>query len=68
MYMYTENIYGSQHINNKKKTLKNSYLYIGVSERLLFNIKWAMFQQEQVTFQWDDDVHLVLDQHAELDF
>ena len=29
----------------------------------------AISWQEQVNFQWDDDeVHFVLDQHAELDF
>ena len=24
--------------------------------------------QQQVNFQWDDEVHFVLDQHTELDF
>ena len=29
----------------------------------------AISWQEQVNFQWDDDeVHFILDQHAELDF
>jgi hypothetical protein len=37
-----------------------------VSERLLFNAKWALFK---VTFWWDDDdVRFVLEQHADLDF
>ena len=35
----------------------------------MFNDKGAIFQWEQVTFQWvNDDNHLVLDQHAESDF
>jgi hypothetical protein len=41
-----------------------------VSEWLLFNANSAIFQlwREQVNFQWDDDeVCIVLDQHAELD-
>jgi hypothetical protein len=45
-----------------------------VSEWLLFNANSAIFStamswREQVNFQWDDDeVRLVLDQHAKLDF
>jgi hypothetical protein len=44
-----------------------------VSEWLLFNPNSATFLAiswwEQVNLQWDDDeVHFVLDQHAELDF
>jgi len=44
-----------------------------VREWLLFNTNSAIFQLyhgwEQVIFQWyDDEVHFVLDQHAELDF
>ena len=40
-----------------------------VSEWLLFNANSAIFQLEQVNFQWDDDeVQIVLDQHAGLDF
>ena len=39
-----------------------------LSEWLLFNAKWgvflAIYWKEQVTFQWDDDVRFVLDQHA----
>jgi len=39
-----------------------------MSEWLLFNANSAIFQLYQVNFQWDDDeVHFVLDQHAELD-
>jgi hypothetical protein len=45
-----------------------------MSEWVLFNTKHINFSAiswwEQVIFQWDDDdeVHFVLDQHAELDF
>jgi hypothetical protein len=43
-----------------------------VSDWLLFNGNSAIFSMswwKQVNFQWDDDeVRLVLDQHAELDF
>ena len=44
-----------------------------VSEWLLFNANSAIFSaiswREQVNFQWnDDEVHFVLDQHAELNF
>jgi hypothetical protein len=41
-----------------------------VSEWLLFNVNSAVISwREHVNFQWDDDeVHFVLDQHAELDF
>ena len=44
-----------------------------MSEWLLFNANSAICSaiswREQVNFQWDDDeVHFVLDQHAELDF
>jgi hypothetical protein len=36
---------------------------------LLFNANSAIFQREQVNFQWDDDdVRFVLDTHAELEF
>jgi hypothetical protein len=43
-----------------------------VSEWLLFNANSAIFSavswREQVNFQWDDEeVHFLLDQHAELD-
>jgi hypothetical protein len=39
-----------------------------VSERLLLNANSAISWREQVNFQWDDDeVRLILDQHAELD-
>jgi hypothetical protein len=50
-------------------TLQN---LLWVSEWLLFNSNSSIFQlyHEQVNFHWDDDddVHFVLDQHAELDF
>ena len=43
-----------------------------VSEWLLFNAKWAIFQPyhgQTSNIRWnDDDVHFVVDQHAELDF
>ena len=40
-----------------------------MSEWLLFNIKWAIFQLYQVKFQWEDDeVLFVLDKLAEFDF
>ena len=44
-----------------------------VSEWVLLNANSANSQlyhgEEQVNFQWDDDeVHFILDQHAELDF
>jgi hypothetical protein len=40
-----------------------------VSAWLLFNANSAIFQLEQVNFQWDDDeIRFVLDQHAALDF
>ena len=44
-----------------------------LSEWLLHNANLAVFSarswREQVNFQWDDDeVHFVLDQHAELNF
>jgi hypothetical protein len=39
-----------------------------IVKRQLSNFS-AISWREQVNFQWDDDeVHLVLDQHAELDF
>jgi hypothetical protein len=41
---------------------------IKYNERLLFNAKWAIIQL-QVIYPWDDeDVRLLLDQLAELDF
>ena len=47
----------------------SAVLMMIVSEGLLFNANSAISQQEQVNFQWDDDeVRIVLDQHAELDF
>ena len=43
-----------------------------VSEWLLFNANSAIFQlnhgDEQVNFQWDDEVRFVLDKHAWLNF
>jgi hypothetical protein len=42
-----------------------------VSEWLLLNVKWAIFQlyhdENKVTFNDDNDVRFVLDQHAYLD-
>ena len=42
-----------------------------VSERLLFNVKWAIFQLyngEQITCWWNiDDACFVLDQHVQED-
>ena len=35
-----------------------------IIQQFLTAISW----REQVNFQWDDDAHFVLDQHAELDF
>jgi hypothetical protein len=50
-----------------EETGVNSYWQ--VSEWLLFNIKWAIFQLYQVKFQWEDDeVLFVLDKLAEFDF
>ena len=38
-------------------------------EWLLLNSKWPIFQLYQVTFRYyNDDMHFILDQHAELDF
>ena len=43
-----------------------------VSEWLLFNANSAIFQlyhgENRLIFQWNDEIHFVLDQHAELDF
>ena len=45
-----------------------------MSEWLFVNVNSALFQllsiswRKQVNFQWDDDVHFLLDQHAELYF
>jgi hypothetical protein len=47
----------------------SAVLMMIVSEWLLFNANSAISWREQVNFQWDDDeVRIVLDQHAELDF
>jgi len=47
--------------------------YVELSEWLLFNANWAIFQLYHMArtsyIQWnDDDVRFVLDQHAEFDF
>jgi hypothetical protein len=47
-------------------------LICGVSEWLLFNANSAIFQlhhgENKLIFNDDDEVHFVLDQHAEMDF
>jgi hypothetical protein len=57
----------------KKWKIYDLIIWIWVSEWLLFNTNSAIFQlyhgENKLILQWDDDeIHFVLDQHAELDF
>jgi hypothetical protein len=57
----------------KRPTCRKYSQYTTISEWLLCNAEWTIFQLyhdgwEHVTFRWDDDVRFVLDQHALLNF
>jgi hypothetical protein len=43
------------------------YIWIWVSEWLLFNANTVMSSRDHINFQWhDDEIHFVLDQHGGL--